>query len=146
MIQLCYASHAKVPFDAAQLTQLLGIARKNNDSVGVSGLLLYENHSFVQVLEGETGMVMPLYEKIRKDPRHDRMLLIFKREIEVRSFGSWSMGFFHVDRKSVEELPGYHNFFTKGFSVAAFLNDADRVREVLLQFRDGQWRRHVAAA
>jgi hypothetical protein len=146
MIQICYSSQARKSFTPEQLTELLGKARTNNHALGVSGLLLYENGTFIQVLEGDPEKVAPLFDKIQRDYRHKQMLLIFKQEIEKRSFESWDMGFFHVDRKAVSQLPGYHNFFTKDFSAAAFRRDADRIREIFLQFRDGKWKRRVSAA
>ena len=139
MLQICYSSQAVRPFDAHHLARLLARARVNNQRVGVGGLLLYEDQCFIQVLEGDARKVMRLFERIQLDPRHNHMRLIFRQEIESPSFPEWSMGFFHVDRHSVEDLPGYNNFFTKEFSVAAFRQDEQRVREIFLQFRQGLW-------
>jgi hypothetical protein len=146
MLQLCYASRAVRPFDSAQLADLLSRARANNESLGVTGLLLYDNQWFMQVLEGEYANVLQLYEKILRDRRHSEKLLVYKLDIEKPSFKNWSMGFLHVDRRAALQLPGYNNFFTKDFSPTAFRRDADRVREALLQFREGQWRRRVKVA
>lgn len=74
----------------------------------MSGLLLYCNQSFLQVLEGETEPVEALYQKIEKDPRHDKLRLLSRAPITVRKFPEWSMGFEHVDEDVlIETLPGF---------------------------------------
>lgn len=145
MLQLCYASNACHPMNSTELADLLSRARVANEKIGVTGMLLYESQSFIQVLEGDPALVMPLFDKIGRDRRHERVMLLFRQDTDKRSFDGWNMGFFHADAKSVLRLPGYSNFFAKDFSRSSFWRDADRARELFLQFREGKWRRHVAA-
>ncbi|MES2308187.1 MAG: BLUF domain-containing protein [Verrucomicrobiota bacterium] len=46
-IQLVYVSAATKPFSLIELRELLSKARKNNTSVGVTGLLLYHQNSTI---------------------------------------------------------------------------------------------------
>jgi hypothetical protein len=53
---------------------------------------LYIDGGFLQVLEGEHGVIHQLYNAIAKDPRHwDAKLLL--DQAAPRNFSEWSMGF-----------------------------------------------------
>jgi len=92
-----YLSSATEPFSDAMLDDLLGIARTNNAEVGVTGLLLYLDGSFLQVLEGPAPAVAGIFAAIMRDPRHRSMLEVFNQDIAERSFPDWSMGFVRSD-------------------------------------------------
>jgi hypothetical protein len=64
--KIIYASASVKPFSSKQLTDLLAKARAKNGTLHVSGLLLYHQGSFLQVLEGEDSVVSALYERIVK--------------------------------------------------------------------------------
>lgn len=141
MIQLIYASAATVPFSDNELKQLLTIARANNESLGVSGMLVFHESSFLQVLEGEDDVVLSLYAKIEKDERHDNIKLLLRSSIEERSFGEWKMGFYDASRSMHRPDAGFVDFFQKGCGFDD--SDADRAKAVLMQFRDGAWHQQV---
>ncbi len=90
------------------LTKLLTTARKNNQRDGVSGLLLYCNQSFLQVLEGDPAKVDAIYQHIEVDPRHKNLRLLSRSTIDSRKYADWSMGFDHVNENDiVAAFPGY---------------------------------------
>ena len=70
LIHCIYASAASREFTPEELEELLVVARKNNEALGVTGMLLYEKGSFFQILEGPAEAVEPLYAKIGADKRH----------------------------------------------------------------------------
>ena len=92
MRQLLYVSTAARGFDEAGLEDILAAARRNNPHHDVTGMLLYLNGAFMQVLEGPQGDVGAIYERILKDERHWGAQILLDREAE-RSFAQWSMGF-----------------------------------------------------
>lgn len=53
MYHLIYTSYAIEPFDEAKLIELLKKARENNRLLDITGMLLYVNGKFMQVLEGK---------------------------------------------------------------------------------------------
>ena len=53
LVHCIYASASTVSFTKDEITELLAIAQRNNGALGVTGMLLYEDGSFFQVLEGE---------------------------------------------------------------------------------------------
>ena len=70
MFFLIYASSAVKPFLQSELFELLEICRENNTRLGITGMLLYKDGNFMQLLEGEETPVRRLYEKIGSDSRH----------------------------------------------------------------------------
>jgi len=106
--KLIYASRATHPMSDDDLTDLLSTARTNNQKHELTGLLLYCNQSFLQVLEGEPDRIEKLYSKIEADPRHTQLRLLYRAPIEQRKFSSWSMGFEHIDEdRLASTLPGF---------------------------------------
>lgn len=66
MFGLVYVSSAVVPFSKAELLSLLTKSRENNSKVGLTGLLIYKDGSFMQVLEGEETAVLATHERIAR--------------------------------------------------------------------------------
>ena len=95
MFHLIYTSRARQDFGAADLKQMLRHARSNNDSVNVTGMLIYHNEAFLQVLEGDEASVRKIFKRIEKDSRHARLVTLRSQKSfgERRIFGDWSMGF-----------------------------------------------------
>ena len=141
MIELVYASAEAEPFSATGLADLLDKAREKNLALGVSGVLLYHNGSFLQVLEGEASVVDALFQKIGKDPRHTRMMTIKRGSISRRSFAGWSMGFVLPTAAVLKKLEGFDRFLQSG--VLPTSRAADNLCQILYGFRSGKWRQRV---
>jgi hypothetical protein len=144
LIQLIYVSAAAKPFTAAELRELLARARAKNERLEVTGMLLYHQGSFLQVLEGPVANVDPLLATIAEDGRHNRFLLLLRREIEARNFGDWKMGFVEVAAQA-QALPGFRDYFKSHASFLELQGDPKMVERVLDGFHDGQWRQYIAA-
>ena len=110
-LQLVYISASSVEFTQQDLKQLLAKARENNQRIGVSGMLIYDQGSFFQVLEGPEESVYKVYDLIGGDPRHDNVQLLMKNIVEDRSFEDWSMGFVNTEKEPLCRLPGFSDFF-----------------------------------
>ena len=139
-----YASAATIEFGQEHLERLLDGARKNNTKLGVSGVLLYQDGTFFQVLEGAPETVNQLYETIERDTRHNNVLVLASSEIEERNFSDWSMGFIR-DSKQISELPGFVGFLSQGGFVD-LQGDSQRIQTILDGFRRGRWRRSANGA
>jgi hypothetical protein len=116
MITLLYLSSAGKKFSDSELIDLLSKARKNNSRLNVTGMLLYHDGNFLQVLEGEEDDVRPLFETISQDPRHQSVIKLIERPITERMFGEWSMAFRTLDDLPTGELAGYSDFLNKPFA------------------------------
>ena len=67
---LVYASIANEDFSQGQLLELLATSRRNNEQSGITGMLLYNERRFPQVLEGNEAAVSATSARIERDPRH----------------------------------------------------------------------------
>jgi hypothetical protein len=145
MVEIVYVSAAVTPLSEAHLGVLLSRARSSNALLGVTGMLLYDRGSFMQVVEGAHGAVDWLFEKIGKDIRHHRVTRLSRTPITKRSFDGWSMAYVSVDRQRAAQVSGFSDLFGARFSVASFLeNPASKTaRDFLLAFRGGRFRSHV---
>jgi hypothetical protein len=92
MQQLLYASSTTRDISEQQLEDILAASRRNNRALGVTGMLLYCEGGFMQVLEGAADVLGPLYARIALDRRHWETHVILDRQAP-RAFGDWSMGF-----------------------------------------------------
>jgi len=144
LIQVIYVSAARNLFNSTQLRELLRLARIKNQRLDVTGMLVYHEGSFLQVLEGPPSAVNPLLETIDHDQRHQRLMLLLRREIEERNFADWKMGFVDVVAHS-KSLPGFRDYFQSHSSFLDLLGDPKTIGRVVDGFRDGQWRQYIEA-
>ncbi|SER38179.1 Sensors of blue-light using FAD [Microlunatus flavus] len=101
-----YVSSAVGTWGTDELSDLLAQSRAKNTALGVTGVLLHREGTFMQVLEGEEDVVRPLYSRIAHDPRHADVVNVWGSLSPDRRFGDWSMGFRDLDAHPVD-LPGY---------------------------------------
>jgi hypothetical protein len=104
MIQLIYASYAAQSMTSAELQHLHHQSQTNNERKGITGLLLYKAGAFIQVLEGEEDVVLPLFNVISRDTRHINVRKLVQQRIEKREFADWSMGFGNLDTLDLPQL------------------------------------------
>lgn len=93
MIRLVYSSAARAGMDEAELKRILDGARTRNARREVTGMLLYRDGVFLQLLEGQEVDVRYVYSRIAQDPRHQRVVKLLEETITQRDFASWSMGY-----------------------------------------------------
>jgi hypothetical protein len=141
MHQLIYSSAAVVPFSPLELEQLLTHARSNNTRLGVTGMLLYEGGSFLQVIEGDAPVLETLFQRIGQDKRHNDCVTLLKRDVEAPHFGDWAMGFVSA-KYLTKSIPGYSDYLRLRGEPDKGASAAERV---LAGFRDGRFRRYVKA-
>lgn len=141
MLQIIYASAATRTMSAADLRDILKTARARNAAVGVTGVLVYDDGSFLQVLEGPEMAVTALVERIKADPRHDHFRLLSRKDIQAREFGEWSMAF----ADAAEEAAGMDGFVDYDGSLPAQAREGALAMRVLRQFMEGAWHASQAA-
>ena len=138
LIQCIYTSAESINFSRDQLLSLLERARVVNSGLGITGMLMYEDGSFFQVLEGPPNAVRSLYKKISADKRHRRITKIIEEPVARRLLPDWSMGYSSVTREELKEVDGLNDFFQKGKCYADL--DECRAKKLLDAFKDGRWR------
>jgi Sensors of blue-light using FAD len=133
----CSAS-TKTPLSSTELESLLEECRRSNSKADITGILLYQNGSFFQVLEGEPSTVEALFDKISLDKRHYQTKKIIFEPITTRSFAAWTMGFPRITSKELATIPGLSDFFHHGTSYVEL--GEGRAKSLLAAFKDGKWR------
>jgi hypothetical protein len=139
MIQMSYLSQASAPMSADQLIALLMQCRTNNAERGLTGMLLYGNGTFLQVLEGEDAVVDRLVDTIAADPRHVGMRLLGRRTIERRQYADWSMGFERITDDNLKQVDGLRDFGASDFNVDYLAGHGDIVDSLMSQYRVTHW-------
>jgi hypothetical protein len=137
LIRIIYASSATTPIELRDLLSLLDAARSHNLSLGVTGLLVYEDGCFLQVIEGRPEAVRSLFAQIAADKRHGNVTKLVEEAIETPIFGDWSMGFVRVARVDLLNIPVCNGFFASGGRLEDI--DESRARIVLEKFREAMW-------
>lgn len=141
LTHLIYTSIASSGFDETELPELLRHSRSNNGSANVTGMLLYTDGSFFQVLEGEEPSLLKLFDTISADARHERVVKIIHEPIARRAFADWSMGFAEIDLAEMADLDGINDFFEHGQSFMGL--QPGRAKKLLSAFVAGRWRARV---
>ena len=86
MMHLAYTSTAVDLMDADDLAQILKEARERNRRRNVTGMLLYRDGTFLQVLEGKEEDVIHIYDLIKSDGRHRGLINVLQEPIEKHHF------------------------------------------------------------
>lgn len=94
---LAYMSSSRAEWSEQQVRDLVASSQRHNEALGVTGVLLYKGGSFLHVLEGEREVVRALFDRVGRDPRHHRILVLLQGEQPEREFGDWSMAFSDLD-------------------------------------------------
>ncbi len=103
LIRLLYRSDSELTgSDRAVREEAFAIAdaaAARNASEGVTGALMFRGGVFVQLLEGEDDAIERVFERICRDIRHRRLVLLDLSEPDRRVFGEWNMVAFEGDEQ-----------------------------------------------
>lgn len=94
------------------LQNILSASQQYNDSNEVSGMLLYVEGRFFQVLEGPEEEVLSLFNTISKDSRHQNATIVAQGDLDKRFFKGWNMRFNRVSEEEFARLTGVRKFST----------------------------------
>lgn len=91
LTRLVYYSQRN-PAMTINMDELLGVCKRNNSALNVTGILHFNGNYFLQVLEGGRAEVSAIYHRIAADPRHVNIILMACHDVRERIFPTWSMG------------------------------------------------------
>lgn len=101
LYELIYRSTAKPGTTAQDLEDILKTARDFNRANNITGCLLYHDGQFLQILEGDFQVLLDLYDRIKRDPRHREFLLLHMKETSQRIYSNWTMAFKSLNRNQL---------------------------------------------
>ncbi len=101
---ILYRSRATAPPTTADLQALLDRSRPYNADHGITGLLLYSDERYVQLLEGPKEAVQGLFWRIQQDERHTQVVTLSEGPGPQRWFSDWSMAFGEVSSPDLQQV------------------------------------------
>tara|TARA_R110002074_G_scaffold92570_1_gene202143 strand:+ start:1387 stop:1818 length:432 start_codon:yes stop_codon:yes gene_type:complete len=140
--QIVYVSTSPEPLTTSQISDILNSSSGNNARDGITGLLMYHDQLFFQVLEGERSAVESCYSRIGLDGRHSSLALMWKGEDAGRTFPNWAMGYAIPDKlgpqgkDSLQSLAKLKN--GKGSTLTGNTVAAELARWIIRDFKDVQ--------
>ena len=129
---LCYVSSAKETLSSNDLEHLFSVNKRNNTDLNVSGILIYSDGNFLQILEGEEQKIQNLFHKISQDARHNNIIKLIDTSIESRVFDDYEHGFIVItNSKKRMQLESYLHWLKE-----AELGNVDKVIRIVENFID----------
>jgi len=138
MFRLIYVSTARELMDKDALLGILAKAREKNARLGITGMLLYKDGNFLQLLEGEERIVRGIYETIARDTRHFDTMITMEEAVSERMFTEWSMGFHDLSDPALQSLPGFAPFRHLNFDHRSATPDLAACLDILRFFKDSR--------
>lgn len=123
MRRLIYFSKSTTVCLPGDIPDILSVSRDRNAANHVTGILLFMDGVFMQVLEGSEEALYATMNRIKTDIRHDEVYIFSDEEVDERVFGEWTMGFLSAKASALLEAAG--------------LRDIDEAMAVFAE--DGPW-------
>lgn len=98
-----------------ELLDILEVSRIKNEQNNLTGMLLYGEGVFIQVLEGEEETLENTFRSIERDDRHYSIIKMTEGYITERNFPDWRMGFKAANANQLAEFDTYVNPRQPGF-------------------------------
>jgi hypothetical protein len=133
MFSLIYTSSALTPFRPRELRALLEKCIENNRRRDITGMLLYKDGDFMQVLEGAEATVLAAHDTIARDPRHRGLVTLWQGESPGRQFADWSMGFKDLGA-DIDNPVGYSELLNVPLTDEVFKSKPTKAHQLLLMF------------
>lgn len=91
---LMYVSKSSNDLEYDEILDILAHSWKYNHNSHISGMLLYDDRHFMQLIQGPILTVDTLYERISQDARHQSIKLIGEEMLSERETSGWGIGFY----------------------------------------------------
>ena len=134
LIQLIYLSSLSDMKLEGEISKILESSIRRNKEDGITGMLLYANGNFLQVLEGEEKSVDETFNRICADPRHLNIIDIIREPIANRQFSEWSMGYQQLNEEYIRAFPEFAPIFKFHEDDEAIRAEPGIALELLRQF------------
>lgn len=140
LVQLGYMSKSTSLMSDQQLDHLLNKARASNKKNNITGMLLYADGSFLQVIEGNASAIKDVFAIIQKDSKHKDIKVLFEDNIAARHFSEWSMGFRRLSpERDIPRIPGMNSYLESAQSLDDYLTSQSQsstlLRNIFMYFK-----------
>ena len=110
LYQIIYLSKL-LEHDERLIKNIIDRALWYNPRNDITGMMLYADGDILQVLEGPQKDVTALFEKIKRDPRHQDIFIVLDEILAARHFPEWSMGYKKIDLLDKADFLHYKQVF-----------------------------------
>lgn len=141
LFQLLYLSRTRLDWTEAELAALAAHAQDRNTRDALTGLLLYGNGHFLQLLEGRRQPLLLTYDRIARDPRHTDLRVLLDASVARRTFPRWAMGLLNLDAAGEVDRERFTRIIQAFPAGPGPVGDSTLALRLLKEFRD-----HVMAA
>jgi hypothetical protein len=91
--RIAWSSALAPSFSAARLNEIIAPARRNNERLHISGMLVFTGSHFLGMHEGEEPDLDRLWRNLEADVRHCELTRIGEELCTKRWFPKWLMGY-----------------------------------------------------
>ena len=116
VFHLVYLSQARDNITYTDIQNILNSSRKYNKINEISGVLIYRDGYFLQLLEGNEELVLETLSRIVRDRRQHHLQTIIEATSNQRIFEAWSMHFFDADTATTETQKLVNDILDLAFS------------------------------
>ncbi|MBZ9728396.1 BLUF domain-containing protein [Salegentibacter sp. JZCK2] len=100
---ICYVSTVNPALSETEIQKALEFSKNWNNDNGITGILLYSEGNFFQVLEGGEQLLKDLFCRIKADERHNNIIPIFQKQIPGTKFETYEADFISLDDRYKDE-------------------------------------------
>ena len=104
LYSICFISNSVQLLQEDELESFLAHSIVHNVVRNISGILLYNEGTFFEVMEGEYVDISVLISKIKRDSRHNNVTIMIEQEISNRLFDSFQTGIVSPGNKVKKRL------------------------------------------
>jgi|GEM_PF-705975 hypothetical protein len=130
--QIVYVSSGVCEYAPDEVKKIADAGCRNNAENGITGILLYYNGNFMQLLEGAPNVVDETFERISSDDRHSGILKLQDAIVGERSFPDYNMGFCSIARDAASNVSDLFEALPTGWDVKP---DAELGKNISALFR-----------
>ena len=96
---ISYVSSVNPELTGDQIQEVLNFSKNWNNDHDITGILLYSEGNFFQVLEGEQNILQSLFSRIESDKRHYNIIKIFEKKVETGHYDNYECNFISLDTR-----------------------------------------------
>ncbi len=99
-----YQSKAADNLKPSDIDAILASAKAYNKESGITGVLLYDENSFLQFIEGPKAALIKAYQRIKSASQHHAIFELANEPSEKKYFQAWDMGFCKTTHSNLQSI------------------------------------------
>ncbi len=108
--------------------------REKNKRLAITGILLLIQGKFIQYIEGQSTEIDEVYDSIKKDSRHNELILLDSGKLKTRQFKDWSMAYKKVGDDEIKDILGHSSLNLDSLFLLPTTEKTHPVLKVLYNF------------